>query len=388
MNSSRIMLGILVYTYMSIAISSDTIETEQSESARKILRNFISDHKAPGLQYMFVDDKQVLFNFETGLADVEQQTPVTSSTTFNGYSITKTVTAAAVVKLAQQGKINLDAPVNQYLPQLTYNPSPTARQLLLHTAGVPNPNPIKWIHKNEDHANFDENAFIQQVINDNASLNSTPGDEFAYSNVGYLILAQLVQNVSGKTFDQYVTDEIITPLSLSASENISFNIDDPSFHARGYIRKWNWLNLLLGIFIDRDTYMESAVNGWSAFKLFMPNGKAYGGLVGNAAGFARYLQAILNRHSPFDGSMTDLLFETGRKNDGEILNRTMGWAKSSRSGLTYYSHTGGGGGYYCEIRIYPDINRASVIMTNKTGISPQNYLDLIDPVFLRGFVSS
>jgi len=378
MHTQSIIFGGLLFAQVNTALAADAVDYQQLQVVKKALSNFISDNRAPGLQYILIDDKQILFHFDAGLADIMKQTPVTPATTFNGYSITKTFTAAAVIKLAQRGKIDLDTPITQYLPQLPYTPPPTVRQLLQHTSGIPNPNPLKWIHKNEDHAAFDEQAFIQKVILENDQLNDEPGEKFAYSNIGYMILGQLVQAVSGKTFTQFVNDDIIAPLKLKSDEIISFNIDNPSLHARGYIRKWNWLNLLLGFFIDRDSFMESAKNGWSSFKLFMPNGKAYGGLTGNAAGFSRYLQAMINRQPPFTDDMLDLLWQQGKTNDGEELAVTMAWFKNKLNNLTYYAHSGGAGGYYCEIRIYPDVKRASVIMTNNTGISAQHYLDEID----------
>jgi len=382
MRTQTYWFGVLPFIILPTSFSATADTLEQKQLAEKVLTEFISDNRAPGLQYIFVDEKQTLFHYETGLANIIKNTQVQYETTFNGYSITKTLTAAAVINLAQLGKINLDDPISRYLPNLPYSPSPTIRQLLHHTSGISNPNPLKWIHINDVHSQFDEQAFIQQVIKDNDELDNDPGEEFAYSNVGYLVLGQLIQKISGKTFEAYISEEIIKPLNLEANETISFNIDKPELHAQGYIRKWNWLNLLLGFFIDRDTYMESAKDGWTAFKLFMPNGKAYGGVVGNAAGLSRYLQAILSRQPPFTRSMVDTLLQTGKTNDGDSLPVAMAWFKSSLNGISYFSHSGGAGGYYCEIRIYPEINRASVIMTNNTGISAQHYLDQIDPIFL------
>lgn len=370
----------IVYFYAPAFARADTIE--QQEAANMLLNELIKEKKAPGLQYLFVDSDKVLYQFYDGFADLNQKTPVTETTTFNGYSITKTFTAAAVVKLAQAGKIDLDAPISRYLSDFPYKKSPTIRQTLQHTAGFPNPNPLAWIHRVEEHAKFDEQAFIHQVVNDNPRLDFDPGEKISYSNVGYLLLGEVVHQVSGKSYHEYVLNEIIKPLSLSKDNYIAYTIDDPANHALGYIRRWYWLNILLGWFIDRDKYLGQAVDGWVPFNHILINGNAYGGLIGNAGGFAIYLQAMLAAREPFNKEMIKLLWTTGSTNDGEPIRRGLAWFHGTLNGQSYFAHTGGAAGYYCEIRIYPDVNRASVVMTNNTSISNQRYLDRIDSVFL------
>lgn len=354
----------------------------QNESARHLLSQLVADRKAPGVQYVFVDGNKILFQYEAGWADIRQKIPVTQKTTFNAYSVTKTFTAAAVVKLALEHKIDLDKPVDSYIKELSLVNGPTVRQTLEHIGGFPNPNPLSWIHRADQNSRFDEQGFVKQVLEQHARPEFMPGLKFAYSNVGYIVLGELVHQVSGIAYDDYVTAELIKPLKLPDDENISFSIDNPEQHARGYIRKWYWLNFVLGLFIDRKVYLGQSIEGWVPFKNFLVNGKAYGGLVGNASGFARYLQAILRREAPFTQAMLDTMWRTGKTNTGDPIPFGLGWRYGTLNGERYFTHTGGAGGYYCEIRIYPDARRASVIMINNTGISAQNYLDRIDLTLL------
>ena len=377
-------MGCLLIMNFHAPASALAVTIEQQDAANRFLLELIEERKTPGLQYLFVDSDKVLFQFYGGFADLKQKLPVRESTTFNGYSITKTFTAAAVVKLAQEGKIDLDAPISRYLSDFPYQKSPTIRQTLQHTAGFPNPNPLAWVHRVEEHAKFDEQAFIHKVIHENSRLDFDPGEKFSYSNIGYLLLGEVIHKVSGKPYHEYVLSEIVNPLSLSKDNHIAYTIDDPANHARGYIRRWNWLNLLLGWFIDRDKYLGPAVDGWVPFNHILINGNAYGGLVGNAGGFAVYLQAMLAAKEPFNSEMLSLLWTTGSTNDGEPIRTGLAWVHGTLNGQSYFAHSGGGGGYYCEIRIYPDANRASVIMTNNTEISGQRYLDRIDRFFLTG----
>ena len=359
------------------------ITPAQEQAAGKYLSSLIETRKAPGLQYMLVDEDHVLFKFNGGYADLRQHKPVGDGTSFNGYSITKTFTAAAILKLAAEGRIDLDAPISSYLDDFPYKGAPTVRQTLQHTAGFPNPNPMPWIHRAEVHGQFDGQAFIAQVIHAHPELDSEPGKKFAYSNIGYLLLGEAIRRVSGQPFEQYVSSEIIAPLSLAGDQHISFTMDRPDEHAHGYIRKRNWLNMFLGWFFDRETFLvPGSVDGWIEFRDLLPNGAAYGGLVGSASGFARYLQAMLNVEPPFTREMLDMMWAPGATRSGERLPIGLAWFERKLDRNRYFAHSGGAGGYYCEIRVYPEARRASVIMTNNTGITRQDFLDGIDRIFL------
>jgi len=324
----------------------------------------------------------VLYRFNGGYADIRQKIPVRDNTTFNAYSVTKTFTAAAVVKLAIEGKIDLDESISTYIDDFPYKQSPTVRQTLRHMGGFPNPNPMPWIHLANEHEDFDRRAFVHKVTHEHAKLASNPGEKYSYSNIGYLLLGEVVHKASGAPYDKYVMAEIIGPLALAENQRISFIIDQPDAHAHGYIRKWNWLNLALGCFIDRKTYIEASADGWTQFRDFLANGEPYGGLVGTAYGFLRYLQAVLRVEKPFTRQMLDLMWEVGAAPSGEGGHMCLGWRYGELDHERFFGHTGGGGGYYCEIRVYPDVKRASVIMTNNTGISNQRYLDSVDRYLL------
>jgi len=273
--------------------------------------------------------------------------------------------------------------MSAYIDDFPYKQSPTIRQTLQHMGGFPNPNPMPWIHLAEEHDNFDKRAFVSKLIREHPQLESKPGEKFSYSNIGYLLLGEVVRRASGMPYDQYVMAEIVSPLSLAEDQRISFVIAHPENHAHGYIRKWYWLNLALGWFVDRNTFLEPSVDGWTQFRDFLVNGEPYGGLVGTASGFVRYLQAVLRVERPFTQQMLDLMWEAGKTHSGSESHMRLGWRSGNLDGERFFTHTGGGGGYYCEIRVYPDVERASVIMTNNTGISNQHYLDNADRYFLE-----
>jgi D-alanyl-D-alanine carboxypeptidase len=113
-----------------------------------------------GLQYIVVDANETRFAYARGWADVANKTPMTLETTMMAYSMTKTLTAVAVLQLVEQGKLGLEDEIERYLPNTPYaGHHITIRHLLAHTSGLPNPIPIRWAHLVEEDSSFDEAAW-------------------------------------------------------------------------------------------------------------------------------------------------------------------------------------------------------------------------------------
>lgn len=327
--------------------------------------------RAPGMQYLLVGPDGILKEINTGLADVDTQKPVTPATAFNGYSITKTFTAIAVLQLVEQGKIALTDTVGDYLPEYRFSEKFTVEQLLSHRAGLANPLPLSWIHLAQEDQNFDAAAFSHRIIAANTRLKYRPGTKTRYSNVGYLILGEIVERVSGQSYREYIRQHIFEKIP-SGSGYLGFTHPETGEYATGYHRRRSFSNLLLGLLLDKKKYTRPASSGWLAFKPLYLNGSAYGGVVANGRGLAAYLQAVL-KNELFDNPATaGLLF--ARKEPGMGL----GWFTGTLNGQVYHTHAGGGGGYYCEIRVYPALQLASVMMTNRSGFTDERLLDKVD----------
>ncbi len=345
------------------------------------LDRLLACQRSPGVQYMFLSADAVLAEHNAGIADLVAQVPVTERTTFNAFSVTKTFTAAAILQLAEQRRLDLDAPLAQYLEPWAFAASPTIRQTLAHSAGFANPNPMSWVHLAEEHATFDKATFVRDVSRANRRLKSPPGEKVAYSNLGYLLLGEIIERVSGQPYVECVQRQLIEPLRLRDGEALAFTIERPQQHARGTLKRWSLLDLAFGLFLSRKRYIAARSGAWLQLRDLYVNGAAYGGLIGNARGFARYLQALLGRDDYLSAANRALLLSPARSRAGRDLGRSLGWFIGRLCGQTYFAHAGGGGGYYSEIRVYPDIGRASVVMFNRSGIRDERFLDRIDRCF-------
>lgn len=345
------------------------------EDARKYLDALVAQRKTPGFQYSFVSADDVLFCHHAGVAKLATGIALSGRTTFNAYSIAKTITAAAVLQLAVKGQIGLDDPIDQYLANRLQSGAATVRQTLLHTAGFASPNPLSWVHLAKEHDTFDCNRFVEDLIRAYGRPTSEPGSRYAYSNVGYVFLGELIAKVFGKPYLQFVEESLIAPLRLQEPDCLAFVISDAESHASGTLARFGLLNLLLGFFVEREKLVQTNLGRWTTVRSHYVNGLAYGGLIANASGLAKYLQALLGDAGAPPPDIRVLLFSVA-SSPGPA--RSLGWFAGRLGNEPWFAHAGGGAGYYFEARIYPHLARASVVLFNRAGVRDERILDRID----------
>lgn len=373
----RILILISLLTLGLLIVIRPANKSYRMKKIDLFLKDQVDQGRTPSIQYAFFDTGRVIFESHYGWRDLISRKAVDASTTYHLFSITKTFTALAVLQLAQSGKIGLDKPVSTYLPVFPYPEDITIEQLLSHTAGIPNPLPLKWIHLAEEHPSFRRDPFFAEVFKAHPKTDFEPGTKFKYSNLGYVLLGQLVEAVSGQPFEEYVNQNILA----RCGPGLSFELD-PSSHAVGYHKWWTFTNAIFGFLIDRSKYMGRKVGKWVPFKPFYNNGTAYGGLFGSASGLIRYAQNLLDPHSVLlNNDYKEILFS-----EKVVRNKTTGmslsWFTGKLKGHEYLAHAGGGGGYYCELRIYPRLGVGSVILYNRSGMRDERILDRADAFFI------
>ncbi len=355
---------------------------DRTTRARTYLDALVAGSQTPGIQYLVLDSVHTLLEYDGGWADLRHRVPMDSSTTMMAYSMSKTITAVAVLQLVEAGKVALDSPVVRYLDSLPYGPGITVRELLAHTSGIPNPIPLRWVHPAGQHATFDESAALAAVLRRHPRPASAPGARYAYSNIGYWLLGSIVERASGETFPSYVTGHVLRPLGI-APRDLGYAIPDPTHHATGYLAKYSFMNLVKGFLID-DELVGEYDGRWLAIRSHYVNGAAFGGLVGTARGFGGFLQDQLKGTSRLFGASTRTLFYAPQHTgDGTPIAMTPGWHVGTVDGIRFFYKEGGGGGFHHEMRIYPDDGIATVVMTNATGFNVKQCLNTLDALFLR-----
>ena len=362
------------------AIKSNLMHINKAEN---YLQKQIDEFKTPCLTYCIFDKDNIIYQFVGGLANIHEQTKANNETTFNAFSVTKTFTALAIVQLAEQGKLDSEQPVKNYLPDFPYSSDITIRQLLTHSAGIPNPIPLNWIHLIDEHSSFDRNHFFNTIFVKHNKTKSKPNEKFAYSNLGYFLLGRVIENVAGKVYEQYINENIIKKLDLQPRD-LGFIINDTFKHANGYVKEVSFANMILGLFIDKSKYLAKTEGKWQPFNNYYVNGTSYGGLIGTSNAFVKYIQELLRPNCKLiTNNYKDLLFIENYTRANKATGMCMSWFSGELIGKKYFSHAGGGGGYYCEIRMYPDLGIGSVIMFNRTGMKDKRFLNTVDKYFIN-----
>jgi len=332
--------------------------------------------KTPGIQYVAVNASETVAAFTAGSSDLRRGAPIDPATTMMAYSMSKTITAAAVLQLVERGQIALDDPIVRYLSESPYGDSVTIGELLTHTGGVPNPIPLRWVHPAAAHERFDEDAAFQAVLRAHPRLSHRPGTRYAYSNIGYWMLGKILERVSGRLFASHVTTHVLQPLGIA--EDLGYTVSAVTRHAAGYLEKYSVINLLKRWLIDAD--LIGQYDGrWLRIESHYANGPAFGGLVGTARGFARFLQDQLRPKSVlFGDAMRAAFYAPQRTNTGRLIPMTFGWHVSERDGVPFFFKEGGGGGFRSMMRLYATRGVASVVMTNATNFNVAACLDTLD----------
>ncbi|QHT67967.1 beta-lactamase family protein [Rhodocytophaga rosea] len=181
-----------------------------------IYKQYGEQKQFPGSAFGVVVDGKLIYTKGFGYADIPKKNPFTASSIFRVASISKSFTAMAILKLRDEGKLQLDAPAYQYIPELKQikylssdAPAITVRDLLTHSAGFPEDNP--W----GDRQLADTDEELLNMVGAGVSFSNVPGVTYEYSNMGFALLGYIITKVSGKPYQQYITDNIFKPLDMT-----------------------------------------------------------------------------------------------------------------------------------------------------------------------------
>jgi CubicO group peptidase (beta-lactamase class C family) len=338
---------------------------------------------APGVQYVAVGPEGTVVEVAAGLADVAGGRPILPTTTMMAYSMTKVVTAAAVLQLVERRDLSLDASVKGYLPSIPYDAGITLRHLLSQTSGLPDPIPLRWVHLPEEHAAQDERATLAGIVARHPRARFPPGRRYAYSNLSYWLLGQVVEQVTGARFEDHVARIVFGRLSLPADQ-IGFVIPARDRHAKGYLRWWSAMNLLLPLLVDR-RFVGGREGRWRHVKDAYLDGPAYGGIVASARALAGFLHDLIRDDPVLLGEEgRRLFFERQADAAGRPVEMTLGWHVGRGPGEPCLFKEGGGAGFRGEMRVYRQSRTASVAIANSTSFDVRRFLDEVDREVVAG----
>lgn len=191
--------------------ANDRLQTILDEAFSPLLSD-----AGPGCVYGAAQGGRVLAEGATGLANMEHGIPLSTESVFDIGSTSKQFTAISAAMLALEGKLDLDADIRTYLPEMQVFETPIlVKHLIHHSSGLHDPyDPLSWLF-GDVYGAFYPSDFTLRMGYGMTSLKSKPGDVYEYSNLGYLLLGQIVERVSGQTLRTFAEDRIFGPLGMS-----------------------------------------------------------------------------------------------------------------------------------------------------------------------------
>ena len=335
----------------------------------------------PGAQYSVVNGQGPVFETALGLSDVATGRALSSDTVLMAYSMTKAVTALAIVQLVDAGKLGLDDALSSHFSSHPYGTEVTLRMLLAQTAGIPNPMPLDWFEVEGE--SFDRDEKLAALLAKYPRLKQAPGRRYSYSNLSYWLLEKVVEAATSSDFAEYVRGHVFAPLGVAPS-SAAFTLDAVSDLATGHSRRYSLETLVVRCVSPRE-YWLSASGAFNRTARVVPHGRGYGGLFTNA----RALGAILNdltREAPtlLSRAAKELMFSQQRAG-GRPIAMTLGWVIGECHGVRYFGKQGGGLGFHGNLRIYPARGIATAFLANRTELSPgpiDRRSDALDAAFL------
>jgi CubicO group peptidase (beta-lactamase class C family) len=345
-----------------------------------IFKQYADSNRLPGVAYGLVVDGKLIFKGNIGYTDIEKKIQVTSSSLFRIASMSKSFATMAILKLRDEGKLNLDDPAYLYIPELKNLKYPTAdaphitiRHLMTHGAGFPEDNP--W----GDRQLADTDKDLIELIRKQLSFSNPPGIAYEYSNLGFALQGKIITVVSGMQYQEYIKKNILEPLGMKTT-TYEYGDVTPDKLAHGY----RWLN---NQWNEEQLLHDTKDGSWGAM----------GAMISSIDEFANYMAFHLSAwppgnakdDGPIKRSSVREMHHPWRWNgfnpnykypDGRNCAITtaycygLGWLMDCE-GRKYIAHSGGLPGFGSQWRIMPDYGIGIVSFANRT-YSPMGFVNM------------
>lgn len=340
------------------------MNTNTMQSKVDALFAHLSKPSFPGCAVSVVQDGKTLFKQGYGLANIENEVPITPKSVFNIGSMSKQFTALAIALLADEGKLSLDDDIWKYLPDMPkLEQTVSIRHLVYHTSGIRNSFPALLSLAEWRDIDATSTVDVFKLLKMQRGLNFTPGEQYEYSNSNYILMALIVAKISGFKFGKFMKERIFTPLEMNDTfvneyffQLIPHRVDC-YFEHKGY---WNHEPLT-------DTVIGSTNIYTNVLDLAKWQDNFRTHLVGNDRVFAQMVECgVLN-----DGTQLDYAFglETGPD------HQHRGWQ--------IVEHGGSHGGYASHMMRFPQLELSVIVLFNHFLWNSREYAIRLADVFLE-----
>ncbi len=299
-------------------------------------------YSAFGSYITIVQDSKEVYTSVNGVANAEHQVPVSEDTVFDLASIAKTVTGYAIAELEEAGALSGDADIREYLPDFpTYGHTITVGHLVHHTSGVKNWTSLLWQMKwpSSDRITYDQ---IIRMAYAQTELDFVPGTRYQYSNTGYVLLAAIVEKVTGESFVDWTQEHVFKPLGM---ENTFFNDDQSRLIA----------NLAGAYYLNGDGKQVRDTNNTTAL--------GSSSLISNGADMRKWMNFLMSP-SPEKQAVVNRMMTTMPLNDGGVNTYAYGIDIEEYRGVRYINHSGSWASHTSHMVLLPDLKTSLFVAHN------------------------
>jgi CubicO group peptidase (beta-lactamase class C family) len=295
----------------------------------------------PGCTVAVSQNGKLVVNRAYGSADLERDVPLSPNSIFDIGSVRKQFVAAAVLLLVEDGRISLSDDIRKHFPELPdYGQKVTVDHLLTHTSGIRDWTGLRGLTGGK----VDD---VVSLILRQRGLNFTPGDEWSYSNSGYVLLTDLVARASGMSFPEFTRKRMFEPLGMKTTTSPADMQDVIKNRALGYMKEGNGWRV--GMYVGNE------------------RGSGGGAVLGTAADLVMWNDALTSgRLGKF---VTEKLQEQARLNNGRKLRYARGLFVDSYPGGTQVSHSGSAAGYSAWLGRLPAEGLSVAVLCNSDEAS-------------------
>lgn len=343
-----LVLGSTLGVSASVYAKDQPLSSNKRAQVEKAVSAFMTANGAPGVSVAVVQHGQPIWSAGFGMSDLEDFTPATSSTLYRLGSISKPITAVAILQLFERGKLDLDAPVQKYCSVFPQKDSPiTSRQLLAHLGGIR--------HYSRDGKGDvpDDSARHFATMEESLQLFAAdplvakPGTQFHYSTYGYTLLGCVLEGASSQKYVVFVRENVLRPAGMEHTQADDFFAIVP--HRTRWYHK------------DKSGAVRNAGVLDSSYKI--PGG----GLISSAEDMANFETAVL-AGKLLKPATQEMMWTVQRTADGKLTGYALGWGLTDKVGVHTVGHDGGQQGTSTAILIAPQKSAGVVVLANMDGL--------------------
>lgn len=344
---------------------------ETASAIEAIIKREMAERKIPGLQIAVVKEGKVIVKRSFGVANVQDQVPVTDTTVFAINSCTKVFTGTAIMQLAEQGKVDLSAPVSRYLDDLPEQwQKVTIEQMMTHISGFPE------ILKLFDPATGDTSKTEKEIWDELKGLpmEFKTGEQFSYNQTNYYLLGKIINKLSGKSFDQFFKEEQFQKVGMP--HTLFGDSRDVIPH---FAPTYRYRNMTEGENGNR----QKLVNDYFIFPSYSRTGA---GLNSTAEDLAMWIIALQSGKLLKKEESLQRMWKPIKMNNGSQTMWSPGWGLTKFR--TKHKAIGMSGGGRSAFLVYPDDHLAIIVLTNLAGSYPEEFLEELAGVYYPEIIKS